>query len=190
MNSISNNESSWTVKYKLIKIYYQFNKVQTLYNEQKNNDSNNGKNNNYSEKELLNDYQKYFSQLIEKSNSDYQESETPFELLKTLFILLIHELKIIIPLTIYKENNESNHKIKRTEKKSSTIKVIKNTDNPIEKITFFNNLSLSSKSLEAKLGKKEEIEKISDKLCSFHSLEEIDFSKLSKENKENKINYK
>ena len=190
MNSFYNNESSWTEKYKLIKIYYQFNKVQILYNEQKNNDSNNGKNNNYSEKELLNDYQKYFSQLIEKSNSDYQESETPFELLKTLFILLIHELKIIIPLTIYKENNESNHKIKRTEKKSSTIKVIKNTDNPIEKITFFNNLSLSSKSLEAKLGKKEEIEKISDKLCSNHSLEEIDFSNISSENKENKINYK
>jgi hypothetical protein len=201
MNTFLNNDSSWTEKYELLKIYYKYNIVQSLFNEQKNNDSNNsmsnnfkkekyGKNNNFSEKELLNDYQKYFSQLIEISVTDNQKSETSFELLKTLFILLIHELRIIIPLSIYKDNNESNRKVKRTEKKSSTIKAIRNEVNPIEYITFFNNLTLSSKSFGANLGKIDELEKNNDKSCSNFSFEEIDISNLSSDIKESKYNYK
>ena len=119
---MENQNSSLKEKYKLIKLYYKFNIVQSLYYSQDKKESINPiinffkkgkkiKKDNYSEKDLLKDYQNYLIKLIEMSDSTTQKDETSLELLKVLFILLINELKTIIPLNVYTEiNNFSNIK--------------------------------------------------------------------------------
>ena len=196
---IENKVSSWKEKYILIKLYYKFHIVQILYKNQDEKDSNisilnifkkdkNNKKDNYSEKDILKDYQICLLKLIEISDSIAQKDEISIELLKVIFIVLIYEHKAIIPLNIYNENNDNNLKIKRSDKQITTIKSVKSEDSFLENINYFSNISFNSTSFGSKLGKVEEIEKNNEKILSYSSVEEKDISNQSSDVQENKIN--
>jgi hypothetical protein len=151
-NIFSNKRSGWTAKYELIKIYYKFHKVQTLYNDNENKDSNKFSINNSKkeksnindiglETELLNEYQNSFIKLVDIQHQKDQENSISLELIKAILILLIYEHKIIIPLNIFNDKGESSNK---NEKKNDFQRrsSIKSDDKSGEEITFFSSFSL------------------------------------------------
>ena len=193
---MENQNSSLKEKYKLIKLYYKYHIVQSLYSNQDKKVSNKhiihffnkdkkNKKDNYSEKDLLKDYQNYYTKLLEISDSITQKDETYLELLKVLFILLIYEHKEIIPLNVYNESNEFNQKLKRNEKPSSAIKSFKSEDSFFDNINFFSNISFNSTSFGSKLGKIEENEKNNEKILSNSSGEEKETPNQSSDLQEN-----
>ena len=188
---MENQNSSWKEKYKLIKLYYRFHIVQSLYSSQDDSSSSifnflkrdkNNRKDNCSEKDILKDYQNYLVKLIDISESVSQKDEIIVELLKVLFILLIYEHKAMISLNFYNET-DFNQKLKRNEKQS-----FRSEDSFIENINLLNNLSFNSTSFGSKLGKIEENEKNNEKLLSYSSAEEKDISNQSLDMQENKIN--
>ena len=213
-NIFNNQGTSWTEKYGLLKLYYLNHKVQSLYSDKEYKDSNNfllnifkkeksNKKNIFSEKDILKEYQSYLLKLIEIPPPFDSKSETSLELIKTIFILLIYEHKIIIPLNIFNENKEiSSTRFKRSETKKSTIK---SEEYNKEDITFFSSSSigqiknvqtqnfnfkqsLSSNYIGTSLGKIDENESSNDKLFSDYSSEDKDASTQASEAQENKNN--
>lgn len=103
-------------KYKLMKIYYKNHDVNSIYgvNYGEENGSkffgifNKGKSNNrkyiMTEEDLLSVYKKRLSKLIDTSPIIEQKNEKSFELLKSIFILLIYEHQILIPFNLSIKN--------------------------------------------------------------------------------------
>ena len=188
----SNQYSSWKEKYVLMKLYYKYHNVQSLYNNQRNNDSSilnifkrekNNKKEDISEKSLLQIYQNYFLNLIEISGTIDKYNETHFELTKTIFILLIYEYQIIFPLNKFIDNKESKIKAKNNIKRSVTFK---SKDINKENISFFSsNLSPEQKEHLKREKSKDEIEKINNLLNSEFSLEDEENSGQTLDIKEN-----
>ena len=118
-NIFSNQNFSWTEKYNLIKIYYKFHVVESLYNNEKENkkvnkpslnifkNEKNNKKNFVSEKDLYNEYQNIFNTLINTIPPKNKKSEISFELNKSIFCLLLYEHKSIIYLNSFNEKKES-----------------------------------------------------------------------------------
>ena len=131
-------------KYMLIKIYYKNNDVLNIYNKfmtkkkisessksifdifKKEKEENNFINN---EEDLLNEYIKNLSKIIKISSFIDPKDEKPYELLKSVFILLIYEHYKIVQNSNKNEINISN-------------KSIKSINNFVEEILFFNNKRL------------------------------------------------
>ena len=182
----SNQDSSYAEKYKLIKIYYKYHKVQTIYSSLQ--QKKKMKIHDVSGKELLTEYKNNFLDLLETIEPLEQKYKKYFELLKSLFIMLIYDHEIIIPFNVLQENKKVNKKIKRNSKKSSTMKL---ENSFMENISFF-----SLPSVEEKMGKieekkeKDEIEKIDNLLFSDFSFEEEENSNQSSDLQDNnKENY-
>ena len=95
-------------------------------------DKNNDKKNNYTEEDLLNEYKKSLSKLIDISSLIDSINEKPLELLKSLFILLIYEHHLIILLKY--TNNKENLNLNKNELGSFSNS---NSSLSIEKIFFF-----------------------------------------------------
>ena len=151
-NIFSNQRAGWTAKYELIKIYYKFHKVQTLYNDNENKDSNkfsinnskkekSNKNDIGLETELLNEYQNSFIKLVDIQHQKDEENSISLELIKAILILLIYEHKIIIPLNIFNDKKESSN-IKEKKNDFQRRSSIKSDDKSGEEITFFSSFSL------------------------------------------------
>ena len=203
----NNQNSNWTEKYKLIKIYYKFHKIQRFYKDKERKDSNNNfekekniKSNFFSEEELFRCYQEYFLKLIYITEPQDENIATSLELLKTFLIMLIYEHKIIIPLNI---NNEIKEKSSIKTKISDTKRsLIKNADNDIGKISFFSSFSsgkkdenilehkdsLSSNNSGKKILKLNEIEFNNIRNFSESSAEEKEASTQSSKSLDNKNN--
>ena len=187
-------------KYKLIKIYYENHDVKTILDnyiiEMKEIESNksifnifkkdkiNDKKNNYTEEDLLNEYKKSLSKLINISSLIDSKNEKPLELLKSLFALLIyeHHLIILFKFTSNKENlNLTKNEMGSFSNSSSSLS--------FEKISFFsptvlNNLINKSKNIHtssssllnlspsiSKNEKSEEIENMDELTLDFSSEE-------------------
>jgi hypothetical protein len=99
-------------KYKLMKLYYKNHDVYSIYGVSiaEENESkffgifNKGKRNNkryiMTHEDLLNVYKKRLSKLIDITPLIEPKNEKSFELLKSIFILLIYEHQILIPLNL------------------------------------------------------------------------------------------
>ena len=129
-------------KYMLIKIYYKNNDVANIYNKfmakkrvsessksifdifKKEKEEKNFINN---EEDLLSEYKKNLSKILNISSIIELKDEKPYELLKSVFILLIYEHHIII-------NNSNKNEFINLSNKS-----IKSINNFVENIIFFNN---------------------------------------------------
>ena len=138
-------------KYKLIKIYYENHNVQNIYDnyikERKEIESNKSffdifkkdkvsdKQNNNTHEELLNIYKKGLSKLINISPLIDSKNEKPFELLKSIFILLIFEHHLLIHFKSYNENLNNNNNDNLSNSNFSI---------PIEKINFFSKNALEN----------------------------------------------
>lgn len=108
-------------KYKLMKLYYKNHDVNSIYGLSIDGENeskffgifNKGKRNNkkyiMTQEDLLNVYQKRLSKLIDITPLIEQKNEKSFELLKSIFILLIYEHQILIPfnLSINNYNKEN-----------------------------------------------------------------------------------
>ena len=144
-NIFSNQNFSWTEKYNLIKIYYKFHIVESLYNNEKENkkvnkftlniSKNEKRNKNIfvSEKDIYYEYQNIFNTLINTPPPKDKKSEMSFELIKSIICLLLYEHKTIIYLNSFNEKKES--------LSSKDLKLpLKIEENPKENFYFFSSL--------------------------------------------------
>ena len=150
IEKVLKNNISILEKYKLIKIFYKNHDVLRIYDnhikERKEIELNksifdifkkdkiNDKKNNNTEEALLNEYKKSLSKLINISPLVDSKNEESFELLKSLFILLIYEHYLLITFKSFndKENlNVNNNEISSLS--TTNLNLIK------EKIFFFSN---------------------------------------------------
>ena len=152
IENVCKNNVNIQEKYKLIKIFYESHNVLTMYDnyikEKKEIELNksfldifkkeklNEKKNNDSPEVLLNEYKKYLTKLIDISSLLESKNEKYYELLKSLFMLLIYEHQVIIPYKLF-TNKESNSKNKND---------INNTNIslPFEQISFFSDRGIEN----------------------------------------------
>ena len=207
-NVFGNKNSRWVEKNELMKIYYKFHNVQCFYSDKDIKDLNklpsnflkrekNNKMSDFSEKDILKEYQSYFLKLIDVSEPKEEDDKNSLEMLKAILIMLIYEHKIIIPLNIINENNEaSNIKFKRAEKRRSTIKI---EDYNIEDTTFFSSFSFGKRKSQSNSLRKDSLNSAyignkyskldeSERNYSDFSMEEKDVSSQSSESLEFKVN--
>ena len=181
-------------KYKLIKIYYENHNFETILDnyisEMKENEANksifnifkkdkiNDKKNTYTEEDLLNEYQKSLSKLINISSLIDSKNEKPLELLKSVFILLIYEHHLIIrskftnnkeSLTLSNSNSSSSISLEKISffSYSALAKLIGKAKNLHTSSTSILNLSPSVSKNE----KSEEIENMDELILDFSSEE-------------------
>jgi len=149
IKNVFKENTSIMEKYKLMKIYYQNHNVQSLYdmiNTDKKDvifnlfkkDKNNEKNHIMTKEDLLNIYKKYLAKLIKIFPLIDEKKERCYELLKTIFILLIYEHQVIIPFNL---SNNKNTKI--NDNKNDVINVSVNN-------SIFDKIFFSKESLEKK----------------------------------------
>ena len=138
---------SFLEKYILIKLYYKNNEVQKLYDKyipqrrvsetnksifdifKKEKDDKKIENN---EDELLKEYNKNLSKIINVSSLIDPKNEKPYELLKSIFILLIYDHHLITTFNISKNRDNSNN--------NNELSNLNNTI--LENISFFDNRKL------------------------------------------------
>ena len=121
IQEIFKKDKSILEKYKLMKLYYENHDVNSIYGvsiEEENESKffgifNKGKNQNkkyiLTKEDLLNIYKKRLAKLIDITPLIEQKNEKSFELLKSIFILLIYEHQVLIPfnLSINNYNKEN-----------------------------------------------------------------------------------
>ena len=149
IKSVFKENISIMEKYKLMKIYYQNHNVQYLYDmnitDKKDaifnilkKDKNNKRERIMTKENLLNTYKKYLTKLIRLSPLIDGKNERNYELLKSVFILLIYDHQVIIPF------NLSNSKNTNTNENKNGCNNI-GTYNILNDILFFSNESLEKK---------------------------------------------
>ena len=135
-------------KYKLMKIYYQNHNMQYLY-DMNNTDKKDAifsifkKDKNIrkhimTKEDLLHIYIKYLTKLIRISPLIGEKNERSYELLKSVFILLIYEHQVIIPLNL--SNNKNTNTNENKNDSSNT-----GANNILYDISFFSNETLEKR---------------------------------------------
>ena len=170
-------------KYKLMKLYYKNHDVNSIYGVSvaEENESkffgifNKGKSNNkkyiMTEEDLLKVYKKRLSKLIDISPFIEQKNEKSFELLKSVFVLLIYEHQVLIPFNLSNNNyNKENLNFSKNDLGSSNNLSLNNA--LPTNISFFSTGA---------------IEKIKDKIKDTSNSSLLNFTQTSKTEKSEEV---
>ena len=153
IKSVFKDNISIMEKYKLMKIYYQNHNMQSLYDINNGNtevdkkdsifsifkkDTNNKLKQIITKEDLFNIYKRYLTKLIKLFPLINEKKEKEYELLKSVFILLIYEHQVVIPFNLSNNRNTNTNDNKND---SSNIGV----NNILNDILLFSNESLEKK---------------------------------------------